>query len=194
LKDLEKESNFYLSSPIKNKNVNCYKNLNKNFFFNLNQVKSNFLLNSIIICKDNNFIFKNKKLYFNTLHTNYLFDRNFFKKSNQPNQNQNSWQFGLNNGFIKIFSKNVRPLFNLNLLKRTKEAVIESKTNGVSLTKLDWDASDRYFLRVLRKNKLTNNNLLDNLERGFIKNKQRNEVTFFKNSDHSDLNRWLKRG
>jgi hypothetical protein len=63
----------------------------------------------------------------------------------------------------------------------------DSKTNSVVITSPNWDASDRFFSNISRKNytdyiniKKYMNNLNTNDFKSFV---------FYRNSDHSDMNR-----
>jgi hypothetical protein len=82
------------------------------------------------------------------------------------------------------------------MLISSKEEGGAFNTNGVGIRDLLWDATDRFFLKFSKKNTLDNLNLSN-----YIKNNFKNLSTsgasnqeFLRNSDHSDLNRWLKRG
>jgi hypothetical protein len=83
------------------------------------------------------------------------------------------------------------------LLLSNKESDGEFNTNLVSIKDPSWSGLDRYFLSTNRKaiqDLFRLNKFLE--ETLFSKNSKlsySNDL-FFQNSDHSDMNRWLKRG
>jgi len=83
-----------------------------------------------------------------------------------------------------------------NLFIGAQEGEGRFNTNSVVLKDPVWGATDRYFLNLTKKNILNTTGGFRSLEEVFGKGKvSLGSVTqFFKNSDHSDMNRWLKRG
>jgi len=132
----------------------------------------------------------------------YRFIKNFYNKNTSKSVNSldNSvdlWSLSRNNNISRIYPNLNRTLLSGNLFLSNKENEGGFNTNLVSIKDPVWDGLDRYFLNISRKNtqdlaKL--NTILEN-NSYFSGNKHLFFKSFFlKNSDHSDMNRWLKRG
>jgi len=79
----------------------------------------------------------------------------------------------------------------------SKESEGGFNTNLVSIKNPIFSAFDRYFLNLSRKNIFDLSRVNRELEQSFNSHGTNNlikSLSFFKNSDHSDMNRWLKRG
>jgi hypothetical protein len=96
----------------------------------------------------------------------------------------------------------VYPNYSENLLSGNmfiagKEGDGDFNTNLVAIKDPSWSGLDRYFLNISRRNIQDLAKLTKFVENGiFSKNLKTSlsDNTFFQSSDHSDMNRWLKRG
>jgi len=101
------------------------------------------------------------------------------------------------NSVNRVYPNTARMLLSGNMLIASKEEGGSFGTNNLAITDPTWDAADRIFLKYSRKNNLDNVTILNSIKD--ISNKNMydsclNSQTYVRNSDHSDVNRWLKRG
>jgi hypothetical protein len=144
---------------------------------------------------------KNLGLRFNS-NIDYLVNQNklnrsFFKKnvknvlSYEDSDNFNPWFLNKKNNLNLVYPNISRQLLSGSLTQVAIDESGKNNTNSIILHNNIWDASDRFFLNISRRN------YLDYLDvTNFINNKDQNSLKNFiiyKNSDHSDANRWLKR-
>jgi hypothetical protein len=121
----------------------------------------------------------------------------FFDKNKYPAKNSSvellNFNFNKKNSVIQIYPNLVNQLLSGSMLINSKESSGSLNTNEINISDLSWNATDRFFLKTSVKfnlNLLRSYNYLKNtISSGDVTN-----YKFFKNSDHSDLNRWLKRG
>jgi len=143
----------------------------------------------------------NKHVLDNIL-SEYRFVKNFYNKNTTKSVNNldNSldlWTLSRNNNISRVYPNLNRTLLSGNLFLSNKEGEGSFNTNLVSIKNPIWDGLDRYFLNISRKHTqdLAKLNTLLESNNHFNGNKHLFFKSFFlKNSDHSDMNRWLKRG
>jgi hypothetical protein len=236
LKEVEKEFNFYASTPIKNKLFSDTTPHKTNFgLLNVGMVSD--LSNLKLMSKESlslpllgNFTKQLKgvveggesKLNLNSsdfnssLSTQNNLDLNFseyqLQKSYYTKNLKNSlksiddisatdynsfWTLSQSNNISRIYPSLSKVLLAGNLLIGSRESEGSFNTNLVSINNPEWSALDRYFLSLSRKNTQDTYRFSSDLESLFLNRGGRVSLTknlFFKNSDHSDSNRYLKRG
>jgi len=135
----------------------------------------------------------------------YKLSKNFFNKNSKSplkdldgvNSNENLWLLNKNNSVQRVYPNFNKTLLSGNLLIGSKESEGGFNTNLVSIKSPSISAFDRYFLSLSKKNILDLSRVNRELEQSFDFSGyggNKNSLSFFKNSDHSDMNRWLKRG
>jgi hypothetical protein len=137
--------------------------------------------------------------------TNYRFTKNFYTKNSKNivesleglTSLDNLWALNKNNSAARVYPNLVKSLLSGNLLIGVKESEGGFNTNLISVRDPIWSAVDRYFLNFSKKNTQDLVRLNLELEQSYCSEQIKNSrgiTTLFKNSDHSDMNRWLKRG
>lgn len=96
-----------------------------------------------------------------------------------------------------IYPNYSESLLSGNLLIGSKEGDGDFNTNLVTIKDPSWSGLDRYFLNISRRNVQDLSKLTRFVEDTIFSKNSKSSLTgttFFQNSDHSDMNRWLKRG
>lgn len=154
------------------------------------QFQNKTLLNNINTLKQNNnldaLFTTNKKL-------KVLFDKNK-KVYLQEDLDGSTGKFNLTkkNNISSLYPQTTRVMLSGNALIRSKEENGAFNTNSVPIQALNWDATDRFFLKFLKKNNLDNLNIysfLKTTNNGKINNSKLLNQTYLRNSDFNDLNR-----
>ena len=139
--------------------------------------------------------------------SDYQLQKNYYTKnlkntlkgvdSINPQGVNDFWSLPQSNNVIRVFPNLNKVLLAGNLLISSKESEGSFNTNLVSIKNPEWSALDRYFLSFSRKNTQDTYRFVSDIESLFLGKKSRqifSKDLFFKNSDHSDSNRYLKRG
>ena len=127
----------------------------------------------------------------------------FFEKNKQPYKEtseivepQVNFTTSKKNNISNLYPNTSRVLLSGNMFLSSKEEEGAFSTNNTPINDLMWDATDRFFLKYSKKNNLDNISIYTLLkDLNWDNNGKGASNTFYiRNSDHSDLNRWLKRG
>jgi hypothetical protein len=238
LKEVEKDFNFYVSTPIKSKlffqnntsnigidllttNSNIvsqsdglkYKSINDSSkFYNTyeRKYKDNLgegnVKTNLTYRKFNNLYFSNYSNYdLESVYSEYITTRKYFQKNVKNNVKSfselectsNLWSLNRANNVSSVYPNYSNILLAGNLLLANKENDGDFNTNLMAIRDPSWSGLDRYFLGISRRNIQDLFKLNKFVEESFFsKNFKRNFTNdlFFQYSDHSDMNRWLKRG
>jgi len=166
----------YTKNSIKSGNIKINNNVAANYFGKslLNLFNSNDLSDIVTSYKTKKVFFK--KNVKQNIANDYLTNKN------------NLWQVNKKNNYIRLYPNLTRTILSGNLYEMSLD---RNNYNSVSIKNPNWDASDRVFLNISRRSYLDTINISKIFD---VANQHDfKEFIFYKNSDHSDMNRWLKR-
>jgi heme/copper-type cytochrome/quinol oxidase subunit 2 len=108
---------------------------------------------------------------------------------------ENPWNLKTTNLYSRLYPNNVISLYSKTLLSKMNEKDDSiSTTQGYSLGDPVWSGFDRYFSLTARKGFKNSLKFLMNIDFEKSQTNPSDNIRIFRNSDHSDQNRWLKRG